>query len=202
MTLLDPPNKILVVEDDPDVRAGTTRLLSRAGYQVAEASDGVLGLEAASTFLPDLILSDVNMPEMNGIELCRTVRVTSGLERTLFLFASSTHTKSDEQAEGLDAGADGYVARPINNRELLSRVAAMMRIKRAENERDEVIRKLQDALILVKQLSGILPICMYCKKIRTAEDSWQRIEDYIREHSEANFSHGLCSECLASHYPD
>jgi DNA-binding response OmpR family regulator len=196
-----PSNKILVVEDDAEVRAGTVRVLVQAGYQVVEAENGVRGLEAALASRPDLILSDVAMPEMNGIELCRKVRSTPGLKRSLFVFVSSSRTTPDEQADGLDAGADGYIARPVTNRELCARVASMMRLKAAEDERDQLINQLQEALALVKQLSGILPICMHCKKIRTDEGTWQRIEVYVRDHSEAIFSHGLCPECEAKHFP-
>jgi len=122
------PYKILVVEDDPDTRAATVRLLTGAGYRVHEAENGARGLDAALALRPDLILSDVVMPELDGIELCRRVRANPELKATLFMFLSSTRTKSSEQADGLDVGADGYIGRPVGNRELLSRVAAMIRI--------------------------------------------------------------------------
>jgi two-component system cell cycle sensor histidine kinase/response regulator CckA len=120
--------KILVVEDDHAIRAATVRLLTSAGYQVFEAENGARGFEEALAVRPDLILSDVAMPELDGIELCRRVRANPDLKTVLFIFVSSARTRSNEQADGLDVGAEGYIARPVSNRELLSRVSALIRI--------------------------------------------------------------------------
>jgi signal transduction histidine kinase/DNA-binding response OmpR family regulator len=133
------PHKILVVEDDPEIRAGTVRLLAKAGYLVFEAENGARGLVEALAVRPDLILSDVAMPELDGIELCRQVRAHPDLTDTLFMFLSSARTQPEEQADGLDIGADGYIARPVNARELLSRVLAMMRILEANARTRETV---------------------------------------------------------------
>ena len=74
--------------------------------------------------------------------------------------------------------------------------------KRAEEEREKLIRELQDALANVKTLRGLLPICAYCKKIRDDKGYWNRLESYIRDHSGAEFTHGICPECLKKLYPD
>ena len=139
------PYKILVVEDDPDTRAATVRLLTGAGYQVHEAENGARGLDAALAIRPDLILSDVAMPELDGIELCRRVRTNPHLKATLFMFLSSTRTRSSEQADGLDVGADGYIGRPVGNRELLSRVSAMIRIVEATARANAMTMKAERA---------------------------------------------------------
>jgi PAS domain-containing protein len=73
--------------------------------------------------------------------------------------------------------------------------------KRAEEEREKLILQLQKALAEVKQLSGLLPICASCKKIRDDKGYWNQIESYIRDHSEAEFSHGICPECMKKLYP-
>ena len=83
----------------------------------------------------------------------------------------------------------------IQQREMTSR-------QKAEKAREELIRELQKAFSEVKQLSGLLPICSYCKKIRDDKGYWNQIESYIHEHSEAQFSHGICQECAKIHYPD
>jgi signal transduction histidine kinase/DNA-binding response OmpR family regulator len=146
------PNKILVVEDDPEIRAGTVRLLAKAGYLVFEAENGTRGLVEALAVRPDLILSDVAMPELDGIGLCRQVRAHPDLKDTLFMLLSSTRTKPDEQADGLDVGADGYIARPVNNRELLSRVSAMMRILEANGRANETAIRAQQRERLARQV--------------------------------------------------
>ena len=78
----------------------------------------------------------------------------------------------------------------------------MQEILLAKRQLDEQVEKLQEALRHVRRLQGLLPICMYCHKIRNDEQSWQRIELYISEHSDATFTHGLCPECAQKHYPD
>ena len=146
------PNRILVVEDDPELRAATVRLLARSDYQVFEAEDGAAGLEAALALRPDLILCDVEMPRMNGAELCRRVRAHPELKNILFMFLSSSRTRSDEQADGLDAGADGYIARPVSNRELLSRVSALIRIVEATARANEVAGRAEQHDRLARQV--------------------------------------------------
>lgn len=74
--------------------------------------------------------------------------------------------------------------------------------KLAENERERLIKQLQDALAEVKRLSGLLPICSHCKKIRDDKGYWNRLESYLQEHSDAEFSHSVCPECAKKYYPD
>jgi hypothetical protein len=72
----------------------------------------------------------------------------------------------------------------------------------ARHELSDEVEKLREALGHVRRLQGLLPICMHCKKIRTDEQSWQQIEGYITEHSEARFTHGLCPDCAKANYPE
>jgi len=71
-----------------------------------------------------------------------------------------------------------------------------------EMDKEKLILDLREALAKVKQLSGLLPICMFCKKIRNTKDYWEKLESYISKHSEATFSHGLCPECFKNNYPE
>jgi len=149
------PKKVLVVEDDPEIRAGTVRLLGRTGYQVFEADNGERGWEAVLAARPDLVLCDVEMPVLNGIELCRRVRAHPEVKTTLFMFVSSTRTQSNEQADGLDVGADGYIARPVSNRELLSRVSALIRIVEANARANEIEARLQARLAQARKMESV-----------------------------------------------
>ena len=74
--------------------------------------------------------------------------------------------------------------------------------KKAEEERERLIRELQEALATVKTLGGLLPICSHCKKIRDDQGYWEQIEDYVSDHSNAMFTHSLCPECIEKHYGD
>jgi CheY-like chemotaxis protein len=192
---------ILVVDDEPDIRLITVRVLGSAGYSVEEAETGKECIDMARKKAPDLVLLDVMLPDMDGYEVCRRIKADEALKGTYVLMFSGRKIDSDDQSEGLEIGADGYVTRPISNRELLARVQAMVRIIRAERERDRLIVELQEAMASIKTLKGLLPICASCKKIRNDKGYWQQVEGYLSEHADIQFSHGICPECMEKLYP-
>lgn len=202
MSAMNQTIKVLIVDDDPDVLFATSRVVKSAGYEVLEATTGLECIETAGAKRPDLILLDVVLPDADGTELCRRIKSDPALAGTFVILISGTKTATTDQADGLDIGADGYIIRPVSNRELVARIKAMVRILLAERERDRLIVELRAALSQVKKLSGLLPICMHCKKIRDDKGFWNQIESYIHEHSEADFSHSICQECAIKHYPD
>lgn len=124
--------KILVVDDDHAILSATRRTLEAAGYDTLGAPDGEAALQAVREYRPDLILLDVNLPHMDGFEVCRRVKADPALADAFVIMLSSIRTDSDSHVDGLDTGADGYIARPIANRELLARVQAMLRIQKVE----------------------------------------------------------------------
>jgi DNA-binding response OmpR family regulator len=193
---------ILVVDDTPDLLRATTRVLRSAGATVHEAVDGHSCLAAVHQHLPDLVLLDVELPDLLGYEICRRIKSDESLKAVYVVMLSSTMTSSDDQSEGLESGADGYITRPLPNRELLARVESVARIIRAERERDRLIRELQQALETIKTLSGMLPICASCKKIRNDTGYWEEVESYVKRHSDADFTHGICPNCARKLYGD
>ena len=194
--------KILIVDDDPDLVFVSARIIKSAGYEVLTASTAGQCMEIVKNNRPDLILLDVILPDGDGQTLCGQIKADPALKNIFVVLISGTKTDSTEQADGLEVGADGYIARPISNRELLARVNAMVRIIRAERERDRLIVQLEESLAKIKKLSGLLPICAGCKKIRDDKGYWNQIELYLREHSDAIMSHGICPECAEKYYPD
>ena len=122
--------RILVVDDDPDTLDGTARLLERAGYAVDRAASGEATLQIVQVHRPDLLLLDHHLPGINGTEVCRRIKQDPALADSLVVMVSASHAESDQQAEGLELGADGYIGRPIGNRELLARVQSYARIQR------------------------------------------------------------------------
>ena len=120
--------RILVVEDDPDVLQGTARLLEKAGYAVDTASTGELARQRIREDPPVLILLDRDLPDCDGNDLCRQLKQDEATASIMVVIASSTYVESDEQAQGLESGADGYITRPISNRELLARVRTFVSI--------------------------------------------------------------------------
>ena len=193
--------RILVVDDDLDILRATARVLESEGYQVMTASTGSGCREMVREHRPDLVLLDVVLPDVDGADVCAEIKSDPELRGTFVILVSGAKTTSGDQADGLDLGADGYIARPVSNRELKSRVFAMVRILLAERERDRLIEELRKVQGQIKTLSGLLPICILCKNIRDDRGYWKRIEAYIAEHSEAEFSHGLCPDCARKYYP-
>jgi PAS domain S-box-containing protein len=106
--------------------------LRRAGYEVLEAATGQEGLMAVRAHRPDVVLMDVVLPDISGIEACRQIKEDDDLKDIFVILTSGIQTSSDHQAKGLNMGADGFIVKPISNKELLARIQSMVRIKRAE----------------------------------------------------------------------
>lgn len=137
--------RVVVVDDDPVIRMATARLLRNAGMNVEEAADGASGAVCLRAVKPDVALIDVDLGDADGRELCAALRAEPGLENTFWVLISGVSTSPDDQVRGLEGGADGYIARPIDNRELVARVRAFLRIGEAERERREAERVLSQA---------------------------------------------------------
>ncbi|MBL4668441.1 MAG: response regulator transcription factor [Flavobacteriales bacterium] len=125
--------KILLVDDEPDIIEFLGYNLTKEGFDVSTASSGKKAIEIAKKIKPDLIILDVMMPEMDGIETCYEIRETEGLKDTLIAFLSA-RGEDYSQVAGFDAGADDYITKPIKPRLLVSRVKAILRRKTNEKE--------------------------------------------------------------------
>ena len=334
---LEEGQRIVLIDDDPNVLEATSTVLRLDGYAVFSLNDPSGALAFVREIGPDLVLLDRTMGDIDGIDICREIKEDPLLQNVLVVHLSGNKVTTDQQALGLETGADGYIVRPISNRELRARVRAYMRTKAAEDrlrvsekkfrsvveqageglvivdaggrvtewnremehisglsraavtgrpvweieselmpeesrkeaaesavrglwqrfidadsEAKQVVEKLivttggqgrivdicyftirsngdtqaaaivrdvterrraaaqiehlgselQDTLEEVKVLSGLLPICASCKAIRNDEGYWEQLEEYIRKHSDAQFTHGLCPECAMRLFPD
>ena len=121
-------SKILIVDDEKDILEFLTYNLKKRGYDVITANNGQEGLELAKKNCPDLILLDVMMPEMDGIEVCQQIRKISNIATTYILFLTARSEDYSELA-GFDAGADDYITKPIKPKLLISRIEAFLRRK-------------------------------------------------------------------------
>ena len=129
------PTRILVIDDDPKIRTVVRRGLAYEGYRVVEAGSGEEGLEKAREHLPDLIILDVMMPGMDGLEVTRRLR-SSGDEIAILMLTARDEVK--DRVEGLETGADDYLVKPFSFEELLARVHALLR--RRTTPSGEVLR--------------------------------------------------------------
>src|SRR6056300_327252 len=118
--------KILLVDDEPDILEIVSYNLSAEGYQVYTANNGVEGVAKAKKKQPHLIILDVMMPEMDGIEACEKIRATPSLENTIIAFLTA-RGEDYSQVAGFDAGADDYITKPIKPKVLVSKVKALLR---------------------------------------------------------------------------
>jgi PAS domain S-box-containing protein len=123
---------ILVVDDDDANRYARTRLLRQAGYRVSEAMTGTEALHRAITERPHLVCLDVKLPDINGIEVCRQIKTSPAMLGTLVLQVSAAFVSDEDKIRGLDGGADAYLVLPVEPRELLAIVRALLRIRQTE----------------------------------------------------------------------
>jgi two-component system alkaline phosphatase synthesis response regulator PhoP len=130
--------RILLVDDEPDILEILSYNLSAEGYQVFTAGNGVEGIAKAKKKQPHLIILDVMMPEMDGIEACETIRHTKGLENTIITFLTA-RGEDYSQVAGFDAGADDYITKPIKPKVFVSKVKALLRRLKDEDTGTEDI---------------------------------------------------------------
>ena len=205
---------ILIVDDSPDQHLLLRSILTKAGHDEiivadsARAAFTALRLDSAHVSINvDLILMDVLMPDIDGVTACRRIKQQVHL-RDIPIIMVTAQNDLNNLRDAFSAGAMDYINKPVNGVELLARVSSALTLKNemdCRKKRETELRRsneeLQRALREVKVLRGLIPICASCKKIRNDGGFWQQFEEYIGEHSEAEFSHGLCQPCLKKLYP-
>ncbi|PIS11191.1 MAG: diguanylate cyclase response regulator, partial [Bdellovibrio sp. CG10_big_fil_rev_8_21_14_0_10_47_8] len=144
--------RILVIDDDPDSLSIIAEALKWEGYQVHTADSGVAGIEQIQSWNPDLILLDVNMSGMNGLDTLKSVRLKEQYVSVLFI---SGNTSTEHVIEGLDSGGDDYISKPFEPLELLARVRTQLRIKDLNDQLRLANDQLKE-LVDTDDLTGLL----------------------------------------------
>ena len=187
--------RILIAEDDVVSRHLLEATLTKWGYEVISTTDGIQAFDALSQpDAPSLAVLDWMMPGMDGAEVCHRAR-SLGADRLLYIILLTAKGRKEDIVQGLTAGADDYIIKPFDRSELKARINVGERILRLQAELAARVKELELALANVKLLQGLLPICCYCKRIRNDQNYWQQVDTYISDHSEAQFTHGICPEC-------
>lgn len=190
---------ILIIDDDQNQRKTLTDIVAAKGYETLVAADGAAGLAVLQENPVNLVLTDLGLPDISGIDILSKVKTLYPDIQVIILTGIAT---VDSAVEATNLGAFSYLRKPYDIDQLLLQIQRALEKQRVEEELrlsrqllEDKVTELEATLARVKQLEGILPICMYCKKIRDDQEQWQQMEEYISQHSEANFSHGLCPEC-------
>jgi len=176
--------KILIADDDLELRELIGFALRQAGYLVVQAADGVEALHIFDNEQPDLVILDVNMPRLDGLEVCRRIRT----EATTPIMLLTVRNSEEDQVQGLDLGADDYLTKPFSPRTLLARVRAQLR--RAEIERPNVV------------LSSDLQLDSEAQTVRVrsvAPTRLTKLEFRLLQYLLANAEHTITIERLTTH---
>lgn len=169
--------------------------LRKEGHEVIVAEDGE---QAWSLVEADLEISmaivDWMMPKLSGPELCQRIRKRVQAIPTYVILLTARGSRQDI-VTGLGAGADDYITKPFDFDEFRARMQVGERMLQLQRNLAGRVKELEEALANVRLLQGLLPICLYCKKIRDDNNYWQALERYVAQYSGARFSHGICPDC-------
>ncbi len=187
--------RILLIDDDEIDRESLSRHIneSELPYALTALGSKRAGLQALATATFDIVLLDFELGDGTGLEILPQLDETPAI--------IITGCGSEEVAvEAMRLGARDYLIKD-NERSYLTvlplTIENVLARKQIEDDRERLIVELQDALAQVRSLEGILPICGSCKKVRNDQGAWSEIEQYVSAHTEAEFSHGYCPECLS-----
>jgi len=187
--------KILIAEDDFTSRSILLAVLKKHGHEVLATENGREAWDALRRpDAPSLAILDWMMPEIDGPDIVRRVRCLQ-TDRPPYIIMLTTKGEKADIIAGLEAGANDYLAKPFDPAELSARIEVGRRMVELQAVLADKVNELQKALNEVRTLRGLIPICAKCKKIRDDKGFWQQVEVYVRDHSEANFTHGFCPEC-------
>ena len=194
--------RILIAEDDFTSRTLLAAVLKKSGHEVVETINGAAAWAALQQpGAPALAILDWMMPELAGPEIVRRVRARPTDQPPYLILLTTKGEKADIIA-GLEAGANDYLSKPFDPGELSARVEVGRRMVELQAALAAKIEALRQAMDQIKTLRGIVPICASCKKIRDDKGYWSQVETYVCNHTEAEFSHGICPDCVIKLYPE
>ncbi len=186
---------IIMIVDDAAENLRILIELLKDNYQLIPLKSGKLALEKLIMEpLPDLVLLDIVMPDMDGYEVCTRIKADPRTKEIPVIFITAVSEVMDD-AKAFELGAVDYVPKPFNPLTVKARVNTHIKLNRT-------LKELQNALKDIKTLSGFIPICASCKKIRDDKGFWNQVEIYIQDRSDAQFSHGICPDCKDKIYPE
>jgi len=179
--LLPKQSPILIAEDDPVSARILEAALSKFGYKPVMARNGAEAWDKFDREPARLIVSDWMMPDLDGLELCEKVRSRAQTPYTYFILLTANHTSAHNYELASAAGVDDFLTKPLD------REAIRIRLRVAE--------RILKYTAQIRQLQEMIPICVYCRKVRDEHDYWDMVESYIQKETGRRFSHGACPAC-------
>jgi DNA-binding NarL/FixJ family response regulator len=186
-------SRILIVEDEGIVSLHIKQALKNLGYEAAGlVNSGDDAIIKATEIRPDLVLMDIVLKgAVDGIDAAEKIRAIVNIP-VVYLTA---HADESTLRRAKTTGPFGYIVKPFRERDLHIAIELALYRSKMEVEKNHLVLRLQEALAKIKTLSGLLPICSSCKKIRDDRGYWNQIEVYLRDHADLEFTHGLCPSC-------
>ncbi len=176
--------KILVADDDRLTCALLKGVFSKLGHDVTTVDNGVDAWRVAKDGQFPLVTLDWMMPGLEGVEVCRRIRAEPRPQYTYVILVTGKVDESSFRL-GMSAGADDFFTKPVDIGLLATRLQVAERILSLQRE--------------VGELKAILPVCIYCRRIRTDEDAWAKIERYLAQNADVELSENICRECYEKH---
>lgn len=191
--------RVLIVDDNVLALETIQEILERQGYEViGRAMNGSQAVDLVQELMPDLVLMDIEMPRLSGLEAAQQIQDRCPTPVVML----TAHDAPDLVAQAGEVGVMSYILKPPRP-DVVALVLPLALVRFQElQELRRVNAELASALEQVKTLSGLLPICANCKRIRDDEGYWHHVENYIQSHSQASFSHGICPSCMQELYGD
>ncbi len=200
--------KILCIDDEPTQLIIFSQVLAQEGFEVMVAKSAEEGLNYCVANRYDAVLTDYQMPSLNGIEFLISLKQFDDAPPVVIL---TGHGSEEVAVQAMKLGVLDYIVKDERQGYLkllgvtLHRAIELHAARRAKEklivEQAELLSELQTALANVKRLSGLVPICSLCKKIRDDKGYWNQLEAYLQENLHLSFTHGICPDCVAKLYP-
>ena len=187
--------RMLIADDDPLTRRLLEKILGKSGHEVVAVASGAEAWQILSgQDPPALAILDWMMPRMTGLEVCRKVREAGGSVPT-YLVVLTSRGQTDDLVTAFEAGADDYITKPFEAEELRARVSVGVRMVTLQQQLADRILALEDSLAHVQQLQGLIPICAWCRQVRSDGNFWEKVESYLGKRSGLQFTHAICPSC-------
>lgn len=187
--------RVLVADDDPVSAKVCTHLLEHLGHEVLAARNGDEAWDALQRpEAPRFAVLDWMMPGIDGVELCRRLRGTTRHSLSYLVIVTS-RSRTDDLVQALDAGANDFLAKPIDPAEFTARITVGVNSLARQDRLLEMLVALHSRFSHEFKLSAPVPVCMYCKSVRDSSDQWQEREAFLGRVALANLSHGICPAC-------